>query len=148
MGEIEPTQLGLRFNPPTFLLRYKVTLNAAKVTHRVRSMPIRNLSKTTDCYARAADLQKKHEKWLKDVPKVRIEKILRILQETMKGLDLEAALKRIKADFAINFDEDMNKLDDVALGRRKELMDLTFKKKEVKVGDPDFVYDKQVRGNF
>jgi hypothetical protein len=47
-------------------------------------------------------------------------------------------------DFSINFNEDMNKLDDRDLKRRKELMDLNFHKNQIKLGDPGFVYDKQV----
>ncbi len=79
----------------------------------------------------------------------------------MKGRSVTQALEAIKMDFrldfntianyvvatfhfSINFDEDMNKLSDRELKRRKELMDLNFERNRVKVGDPDFVYDKQV----
>lgn len=39
----------------------------------------------------------------------------------------------------------MNRLSDRDLRRRKELMEVNFQRNQVKVGDPDFVYDKQVK---
>ena len=86
----------------------------------------------------------RHESYLSPLSTVRIEKFLRLLQETMKGRGVDEALEAIKMDFSINFDEDMNRLDDRQLRRRKELMDVNFHKNQVKVGDPDFEYDKQV----
>ena len=62
----------------------------------------------------------------------------------MKGKTVNEALEAIKKEFSLNLDEDMNKLSDRELQRRKELMDFNFQKNQVKAGDPDFVYDKQV----
>ena len=62
----------------------------------------------------------------------------------MKGKSVSEALQAIKMEFSINPEEDMNKLSDRELKRRKELMDFNFQKNQVKAGDPDFVYDKQV----
>ncbi len=107
-------------------------------------MPIRGLNKTSDCYADAEKLKKRHEKFLGGIATVRLEKLLRLLQETMKGVSVEKALEVINKDFSIDFDEDMNKLSDRDLKRRKELMDVNFNKNRVRVGDPEFVYDKQV----
>lgn len=73
-----------------------------------------------------------------------IEKFVRLLQETMKGCDLTEALKAVEHHFSLDLSEDMNKLSDRDLQRRKELMDLNFNRNRVKVGDPNFVYDKQV----
>ena len=70
--------------------------------------------------------------------------IKRVLQETMKGKSVQEALEAIKTEFSLNLEEDMNKLSDRELQRRKELMDLNFQKNQIKAGDPDFVYDKQV----
>ncbi len=107
-------------------------------------MPVRGLTRSSDCYSEAQGLRRRHDKYLGQVPAVRIEKFLRILQETMKGKTLDEALDAVKRDFAIDFDEDMNKLSDAELQRRKELMDLNFSKNQIKVGDPDFVWDKKV----
>jgi hypothetical protein len=50
----------------------------------------------------------------------------------------------LQQEFSINFGEDMNRLSDKELKRRKEVMEINFQKNQVKVGDPDFVYDRQV----
>ena len=78
------------------------------------------------------------------VPAVQIEKLLRLLQITMLGTSLNKALQEIENEFTINFEEDMNLLSDKDLKRRKELMDLQFEKNRIQVGDPSFIYDKQV----
>ena len=107
-------------------------------------MPIRDLSKSTDCYDLAGKIRKRHERYLSSIPTVKIEKILRILQLCMNGFSLSDAKLKAANEFTINLTEDMNLLSDKELKRRKELMDLAFEKNQVKVGDPDFVYDKQV----
>ena len=93
-------------------------------------------------------MKTRHEKYLGQLPTVRIEKFLRVLQETMHGKSLDEALKDIEKDFTISHLEDMNKLSDEQLQRRKELMDINFEKNRVKFGDPDFVYDKQVHTTY
>ena len=92
----------------------------------------------------AQKLKRRHDKALSNVPAVQIEKALRLLQLTMLGKSLEEAKKDVEKEYTINFEEDMNLLSDKDLKRRKELMDLQFEKNRVQVGDPDFIYDKQV----
>ena len=53
-------------------------------------------------------------------------------------------MSKTDSEFTVDPAEDMNALSDRDLKRRKELMDLAFEKNRVKVGDPQFVYDKQV----
>ena len=117
-------------------------------TTKLRSMPIRDLTKSSDCYKFAKKFKVRHEKYIGDIPAVRIEKFLRILQETMHGKSLQEALNDVEAEFTISHLEDMNKLSDEQLQRRKELMDINFKKNQVKFGDPNYVYDKQVDENL
>ena len=64
-------------------------------------MPIRDLSKTSDCYSLAEKMKKRHEKYLNSVVAVRIEKLLRILQVTMTGENLKGALNvvQVRQDF-------------------------------------------------
>ncbi len=132
-------KIGVKFNPPSLVLLYQI-MKASKL----RTMPIRDLKKGTDCYKFAKQMKARHEQFLGSIPTVRIEKFVRILQETMQGKDLQQALLDIEKDFAISHLEDMNKLSDEQLQRRKELMDINFERNRVKVGDPDYVYDKQV----
>ena len=133
-------KIGVKFDPPCLLLQFKVMK-----TTKIRSMPIRDLKKSSDCYKLAKSMKARHEKYLGQLPTVRIEKFLRVLQETMHGKSLDEALRDIEKDFTISHLEDMNKLSYEQLQRRKELMDINFEKNRVKFGDPDFVYDKQVR---
>ena len=44
-------------------------------------------------------------------------------------------------------EDDLNKLDDYELDKRKADMDKDFEKNRVKPGDADFVYDKEVDFN-
>ena len=82
-----------------FLFQYfKILLYEDKSSgkFRKRSMPIRDLSKTSDCYNLAEKMKKRHEKYLNSVVGVRIEKLLRILQVTMTGENLKGALNVVQ----------------------------------------------------
>ena len=93
----------------------------------------------------AEKIKKRHDKVLSNVATVQIEKLLRLLQITMTGKPFEEAVDEVKREFTINFEEDMNTLGDKDLKRRKELMDLQFEQNRIQVGDPNFIYDKQVK---
>jgi centrosomal protein CEP19 len=62
----------------------------------------------------------------------------------MKGTDLFHAVQIVNKEFILGSDEDLNKLGDDVLRRKKEIMDQTFIQNRIKPGDPEFVYDKQV----
>ena len=142
-SNVTALKMGVKCNPPSLVFQYKIMK-----TTKIRTMPVRDLTKNTDCYKLAKQMKARHEKYLTGIPNVRIEKFLRILQETMQGKNLTDALKAIEDDFAISHLEDMNKLSDEQLQRRKELMDINFERNRVKFGDPDYVYDKQVNNYF
>lgn len=63
-----------------------------------------------------------------------------ILRDHMKGLSLEESLASFRLDPA----QDLNKLDDDELARKKGKMDELFDKNRKKKDDPDFVYDVEV----
>ncbi len=141
-SSVVPLRLGVTFRPARLLLLYRDD-ESAGVTRRLR-LPLRSLGRTSDCYAVAQELRRRHLRHLGAVPAVRIEKFLRLLQETMGGSGLEEALEAVKKDFALDLNEDMNKLSDRDLSRRKEIMEINFAKNQIRVGDPDFVWDKKV----
>lgn len=58
----------------------------------------------------------------------------------MKGLSLEQSL----ASFQLDPTQDLNKLDDDELARKKGKMDELFEKNRKKKDDPEFVYDVDV----
>ena len=67
-----------------------------------------------------------------------------LAREHLKGVGIEKGLQNVEAVLKVDPEEDMNKLTDTELKRRKELMDLTFEKNSIGKGHPDFVYDKEV----
>ena len=76
--KVTPVELGVKFNPPTLILSYELNAGAGKSSlFRKRSMPIRGLSKNSDCYDQAEMIKKRHEKYLSEIPAVRIEKFIR-----------------------------------------------------------------------
>eukprot|EP00088_Acartia_fossae_P048826 TRINITY_DN5338_c0_g1_i2.p1 TRINITY_DN5338_c0_g1~~TRINITY_DN5338_c0_g1_i2.p1 ORF type:complete len:508 (-),score=104.15 TRINITY_DN5338_c0_g1_i2:266-1789(-) len=139
MDEVVPKKLGTVFSPPTLILLYKNKKNYKKL-----SMPIRELSVTSDCSVLAARLQARHKRQLSSVNIIAIEKMIRLIQEIMKGHARSEALNIIKKEYELNPDEDLNQLNDKELKRRKAIMDLNFKKNNISKDHPDFVYDKEV----
>ena len=82
--KVNPVELGVKFNPPTLILHYEKSAGAEMGTmkgksslFRKRSMPIRGLNKNSDCYNQAETIKKRHEKYLGEIPTVRIEKFIR-----------------------------------------------------------------------
>jgi len=139
MEGLQPKKLGILFSPPTLILLYKTQSNCKKL-----SMPIRELSVTSDCSVLASRLQARHKKQLSSVNIIAIEKMIRLIQEVIKGHDKSAALEIVSKEYLLNPDEDLNRLNDKELKRRKAIMDLNFKKNNIDKDHPDFVYDKEV----
>jgi len=139
MDDIILKKIGVVFSPPAVILLY-----ADNGTYKKRSMPLRDLTVSCDAYQVATRLKTRHKKQLQAVNLVRLEKLVRLAQESLKGKDKISALKMIESEFVINPAEDLNKLTDKELQRRKDIMDLNFAKKNVTKEHPDFVYDKQV----
>ena len=144
-----PLKLGLKLSGPSLVLLYRDEAATGLFSKqegvlRQRTMPIRGLTTKSDCSEAASRLRRRHEKYLGVVSNVRVERVLRVCQLAMSGHKLEEAVAAAEAEFTVNPAEDMNALNDRDLKRRKELMDLAFEKNRVKVGDPTFVYDKQV----
>ena len=146
-----PLKLGLKVSGPVLVLLYQDNAASGLFTNkrnnvlRQRTMPIRELNTKSDCSEVASRLRKRHQKYLGPVSNVRVERVLRVCQLTMSGHKLTEAVAVAEAEFEVDPSEDMNALSDKDLKRRKELMDLAFEKNQVKVGDPSFIYDKQVQ---
>ena len=73
-----------------------------------------------------------------------------MIQNKMKGIDPNH-IKDISSPPSNpppgNNEEDLNKLDDYELDKRKADMDKDFEKNRIRPGDVDFVYDKEVEFN-
>ncbi|KAK2906585.1 hypothetical protein QQF64_019800 [Cirrhinus molitorella] len=132
---------GVKFIPPSIILIYE-NKNTSKIRKRV--IPVRNFSQYSDC-ARAAERLKhhvRHSVYLESVSLAQLERLHLILRDHLKGLSLEESLAaRRRSD---PNDEDLNKLSDDELERRKAQMDELFERNRRHKEDPDFVYDLEV----
>lgn len=71
-----------------------------------------------------------------------------MIQNKMKGIESNQ-IKNISSAPRPNSsgEEDLNKLDDYELDKRKAAMDEDFEKNRLRPGDADYVYDKEVEFN-
>ncbi|XP_030072076.1 centrosomal protein of 19 kDa [Microcaecilia unicolor] len=134
---------GIRFQPPAIVLIYK---EQAKEKDRQRIMPVRNFSKFSDCIRAAEQLKNnpRHKQFLERVSLQQLEKLCAVLKGHLQGQNLTESLQKIQQETVLDHDEDLNKLDDKELKKRKSLMDKLFEKNCKKKDDPEFVYDIEV----
>ncbi|KAM4629416.1 LOW QUALITY PROTEIN: centrosomal protein of 19 kDa [Polymixia lowei] len=130
----EAKRCGVQFSPPY----------AHKETNKVRKrvIPVRNFSKLSDCCVAAERLKNhfRHKAYLEGVSLNQLERLHIVLQDHMQGYSLEHSL----ATFHVDPDEDLNKLDDGELARKKGQMDKLFEQNRRHKDDPDFIYDLEV----
>ncbi|CAM4662180.1 hypothetical protein PO909_027750 [Leuciscus waleckii] len=134
-------QCGVKFVPPSIILVYE-NKNTSKMRKRI--IPVRNFSQYSDC-SRAAERMKhhvRHSVYLESVSLVQLERLHLILRDHLQGLSLEQSLAAQRGP-DLN-DEDLNKLSDEELNRRKAQMDELFERNRRRKEDPDFVYDLEV----
>ncbi|KAL7644862.1 UNVERIFIED_CONTAM: hypothetical protein RMT77_004679 [Armadillidium vulgare] len=132
-------KLGVRCHPPAITLLYK-----EDEKKRLRVMPVRFLNKTGTVDYMTEDLTERHKEILSQVPKLKLEKMLRILQEVQKGSPVEKASDLVRQQYMIDPNQDLNKLTEEELTTKKKLMETSFLKNQVKKGDEGFQYDIQV----
>ncbi|CAM1332321.1 CEP19 (predicted) [Pycnogonum litorale] len=131
---------GIRIKSPALVLFYK--LKTGKL--RRRTMPIRRLLKKASVKSVVDDLKERHSSYLESIPDIRLQKLVRIIQECQSGRTVNDSLNIVEKEFSIDPNEDLNKLDDCTVSRKKELMNETFEKNQKKPGDSNFVYDIEV----
>jgi len=132
-------KIGVAFSGPSLVLLYSENGSTRK-----REMPLRDLKADSDCRNIVNRIKLRHSKHLESVSDIRLEKLVLLAREHLKGVGLENGLKNVESILKVDPEENMNKLTDTELKRRKELMDLTFEKNSIGKGHPDFVYDKKV----
>ncbi|NXS14045.1 CEP19 protein, partial [Neodrepanis coruscans] len=134
---------GIRFQPPSILLSYR-----APGQHRTRRriIPVRNFSEFSDCSRAAEQLKNnpRHKAYLEGVSLRQLQKLYSLLRGHLRGESLLESLEKAQQEQTIDPEEDMNKLDDEELAKRKSIMDELFEKNRKKKEDPDFVYDIEV----
>lgn len=139
-SQVVPLKLGFRSQPPALTLVYQ----GAAGKERQRVMPIRFLNKFGSVDTVLRELKERHKDHLQKVPDVRLEKMVRMLQEVQKGRTIEEAATNINKDYCVDPNQDLNKLDDEQLAKKKKVMSSSFEKNQLKPGDPGYEYDKQV----
>jgi len=132
-------KIGISFNGPSIVLMYEQNGNMRK-----REMPLRDLKIDSDCRTVVNKIKQRHKKYLETISDIRLEKLVMLTREHLKGVGLEMGLKNVESFLKVDPEENMNILTDIELKRRKEIMDLTFEKNSIGKGHPDFVYDKQI----
>ncbi|XP_068174536.1 centrosomal protein of 19 kDa [Antennarius striatus] len=130
---------GVQFNPPSIVLIYE---HRESKTVRKRIIPVRNFSKYSDHRIAAEALKNhpRHRDYLEGVSHSQLEKLHVILRDHLQGFSLEHSL----ASFDIDPNEDLNKLDDEELARKKGQMDELFERNRKHKDDPSFVYDLEM----
>ncbi|XP_030311782.1 centrosomal protein of 19 kDa isoform X1 [Calypte anna] len=139
---------GVCFQPPSIILLYT---EGSREKPRRRLMPVRNFSKfsvafSPDCSWAAEQLKNhpRHKVYLEGVSLRQLQKMYSLLKGHLGGESLAESLEKFQQEETINPEEDMNKLDDKELAKRKSIMDELFEKNRKKKDDPDFVYDLEV----
>ncbi|XP_068216185.1 centrosomal protein of 19 kDa-like [Palaemon carinicauda] len=141
MGEeLIPIKLGVLAQPPALTLVYRN--NTGK--ERQRTMPVRFLNKFGSVNTVVTELKKRHNRHLEKVSELKVEKMLRILQEVQKGQTIDEAVVAVTKEYEVDPDQDLNKVSEEELAKKKKIMENSFEKNQVKPGDPDYKYDKQV----
>lgn len=132
---------GVNFTPPSVVVIYEDKDTGKR---RKRVIPVRNFSQFSDCSKAAERLKHnaRHRDYLESISLSQIEKLHLLLRDHLRGLTLEQSLAGLR-DEDPN-DEDLNKLSDEDLARRKAQMDKVFERNRKQKGDPDFVYDLEV----
>ncbi|XP_021401082.1 centrosomal protein of 19 kDa [Lonchura striata] len=134
---------GVSFQPPSIVLIYR---DNSQDKTRQRIMPVRNFSKFSDCSRAAEQLKNnpRHKAYLEGVSLRQLQKLYSLLRGHLEGQSLAESLEKFQQEETIDPEEDMNKLDDKELAKRKSIMDELFEKNRKKKDDPDFVYNVEV----
>ena len=134
---------GVCFNPPTLVITYK-DWKSSKL--RRRSMPLRSFNKNSSVESTIQDLREntRHARFVQLLSEAQLHRLLTIMKDKLNGLSLEASIARNNDIDTLRPDEDLNKVDQETLVRKKLLMDSTFEKNRKRLGDPDFEYNVEV----
>ncbi|XP_034036365.1 centrosomal protein of 19 kDa [Thalassophryne amazonica] len=139
MMRFEAKRMGVQFSPPSIVLIY---IDEKSKKLRKRLIPVRNFSKDSECSMAAERLKShpRHGDYLEAVSQRQLESLHIILRDHLQGFSLQHSLASLRLDP----DEDLNKLGDNDLARKKEQMDVLFEKNRKHKDDPDFIYDLEV----
>ena len=139
-NEINIEKCGVKFEPPAIVITY--TENDTQKRRR-RTMPLRDFTKTTNVDKAAQELRTnpRHKKYVSHITIAQLERLITIIKDKLNGMTLSESVERNNKMDAIDPEEDLNRVDDETLKRKKAVMENTFEKHQIKPTDPDFQYD-------
>ena len=142
-NNIDIHQCGIKFDPPAIVITYT---ECDTKKHRRRTMPLRDFTKTSNVEKAAEELRKspRHKKYVSHITLAQLERLITIIKDKLNGLSLTESVERNNKMDAIDPEEDLNRVDEETLKRKKAVMENTFEKHQVKPTDPDFKYDVEV----
>ena len=140
LQDIKVLKIGIRQRSPGPALTLLYITEGQK---RYRIMPVLFLPKTGPVDIILKTLREHHD-ILESVSDMRIEKMLKILQLTASGKNVQKAAGEINTQYKIDPNQDLNKVSETELERTKKLMDDKFEKNQVKKGDKNFKYDFRI----
>ncbi|ESO83827.1 hypothetical protein LOTGIDRAFT_146419 [Lottia gigantea] len=133
---------GLKFDPVGLVISY-VDMHTNKM--RRRTMPLRDFDKNSKIDNVVLELQdSKHKRFINLIPRGQLVRLLTIAKDKLTGMSLEASLARNNDLDKIDPEENLNKVDEETLQRKKLRMDALFERNRKKPDDPDFQYDIEV----
>lgn len=134
---------GVRFEPPALVITYK-DWKSSKL--RRRSMPLRSFSKNSKVETVVRELREnpRHTRFVQLLTEAQLHRLLTITKDKLSGLSLEASIARNNDIDTVRPDEDLNKVDQETLVRKKLRMDSSFEKNRKQLGDADFEYNVEV----
>ncbi|XP_052784847.1 centrosomal protein of 19 kDa-like [Mya arenaria] len=143
MAEIEIKKCGVKFDPPAIVVIYGD--KGASKTRR-RTMPLHDFDKKSNIDKAVENLHSnpKHGKYVSQISKAQLTRLVTIIRDKLNGMSLEASLARNDDLDKIDPEQNLNAVDEETLQRKKVVMDQTFVKHQLKPGDPGFEYDVQV----
>lgn len=112
----------------------------------VANVSVHTLFFFPDCTRAAEQLKNnpRHKSYLEQVSLKQLEKLFSFLRGYLQGQSLAETMEQIQRETTIDPEEDLNKLDDKELAKRKSIMDELFEKNQKRKDDPGFVYDIEV----
>ena len=142
-NDIDIQKCGVKFDPPAIVITYT---ECDTKKHRRRTMPLRDFTKTTNVDKAAHELRTnpRHKKYVSHITLAQLERLITIIKDKLNGMSLTESVERNNKMDAIDPEEDLNRVDEETLSRKKAVMESTFEKHQVKPTDPNFKYEVEV----
>lgn len=142
MEDVTPLRCGVRLDPPALIVTYSDGTGST----RRRSMPLKDLTARCSLTEFVSQLRSspKHQAVVQRISLRQLIKLLTVVQESLKGVPLSECISKCSDVGRIDPEEDLNKVDEDTLKKKKMLMDDMFEKNRKKPGDSGFQYDIEV----